>query len=161
MSAKQSAESFWARTKATASGCIEWQGARNRTGCYGLVRWNGKQYVSHRIAAFLVGKVKSPAAPRDMKSDQFVLHTCNNKLCCNPAHLYVGTRSQNMLDAYADGLKQPMRGTKHPGAKFTRNQIQEIRVLHLKGVIQSELARKFSTTSRTISRIINFNSYHL
>lgn len=32
-----------------------------------------------------------------------IMHSCDNRLCVNPAHLAIGTRSENMKDAYNKG----------------------------------------------------------
>jgi hypothetical protein len=33
----------------------------------------------------------------------YVLHTCDNRPCCNPAHLWLGTQRENLLDMIAKG----------------------------------------------------------
>jgi len=59
--APQTPESFWARVKKT-DGCWEWQGKCNVRG-YGKLRWHGKMYRAHRIAAWLSGLVETPRGP--------------------------------------------------------------------------------------------------
>jgi hypothetical protein len=55
-----------------------------------------------------------------------VLHRCDNRLCCNPAHLYLGTQADNMHDRIAHGAGYA-QGEKHHAAKFTTEDIQRIR----------------------------------
>jgi hypothetical protein len=64
--------------------CWVWTGARR--GNYGLVRvlWNGVSKLRnvHRVMLAL-------SSPEPVRDGYSVLHNCGNKLCCNPAHLYV------------------------------------------------------------------------
>lgn len=81
-------ESFW-RLIAIGSPdeCWEWQGRRTPSG-YGQVSWNNRHRVAHRIAYMLVkGEI-----PDGLE----VMHLCNNKPCCNPSHLQIGTHAENM-----------------------------------------------------------------
>lgn len=71
--------------------CVEWPGRIHRTG-YGAVTFcpRGKDKVeiqSHRLA-YLFGK-------GDVPKNMVVNHICNNKACCNPAHLEALGRSHN------------------------------------------------------------------
>ena len=81
--------------------CWEWQGGRNGDG-YGYF----KQQRAHRLAYWLTVA----------KPQRYVLHGCNNRLCCNPKHLYDGTHKQNMRDMTTAGRHdgRNRRGEQHP-----------------------------------------------
>jgi hypothetical protein len=74
--------------------CWVWTRCRDHAG-YGMMRVGpGRPKRVHRLMADLVG------LPGD---GPFVLHHCDNPPCFNPAHLFRGTRSDNMRDAVAKG----------------------------------------------------------
>lgn len=82
------------------SGCLEWSGvtvapphAPNHR--YGRVRVDGKKVLAHRRAYELA---RGPIPP-GMK----VCHSCDNPLCCNPAHLFLGTQKDNVQDSITKG----------------------------------------------------------
>ena len=87
-------ELFWNKLVATQSGCLEWTGDKYRSG-YGRVWRNGKNARAHRYAYELA----KGAIPEGL----MVLHSCDNRPCCNPDHLRVGTAKDNMADAIARG----------------------------------------------------------
>lgn len=68
------------------SGCWEWPGSKVRG--YGQVGYKGKTYLTHRIMVFDSGR----EIPEGMQPD----HLCRNRACCNPDHLEVVTRLENV-----------------------------------------------------------------
>lgn len=77
--------------------CMIWQGAVNSAG-YGVVRFNGRAVLAHRLSLYLS---TGPIPKRRM-----ACHHCDTPLCCEPTHLYVGTQSQNLRDAWARTRKR-------------------------------------------------------
>jgi Zinc-binding loop region of homing endonuclease len=161
MAAKQTAESFWARVK-KGRGCWEWQGATGNSG-YGNVAWHGNMYVAHRVAAWLSGLISTPQAiesrSTSRRARQFVLHKCDNRLCCNPAHFFVGTLGDNMKDAYRKKRKSSFKGESHANAKLTNEQAAEIRRRYKNGELQTLLAKEYGVSQVTISLIIRGKTY--
>lgn len=65
------------------------------SGRYGRFSYRGKHLPAHRVAyEDCVGPVPDGL---------YVMHKCNNKLCCNPKHLTVGTNSENQRHASVSG----------------------------------------------------------
>jgi hypothetical protein len=95
---------FWARVFTAEHGaCWPWLGACSSTG-YGVVSRDGQLVHTHRVAWELTHKKKAGRWK--------VRHTCDNPLCCNPAHLKRGTQKQNVHDSIKRG-----RAHKHQGPK--------------------------------------------
>lgn len=80
--------------------CWEWTGARNSQG-YGLIRFKEKIVFTHRLAHLLF-KGQNPGK-------LFVCHKCDNPPCINPAHLFLGTASDNAHDRRIKDRKCPQR----------------------------------------------------
>lgn len=85
-----------------------------------------------------------------------VCHRCDNPPCVNPAHLFVGTRSDNMRDAVAKGRQPgPPKGELHHSAKLTAATVREIRADYTgtRGEVKA-LAEKYGVRRTTISSIL-------
>lgn len=81
--------------KVTSSGCWEWQRAVDPGTGYGLNSWKGKNIQAHRSMWLAV----HDSIPEGL----WVLHKCDNRRCCNPDHLFLGTAQDNMADMCAKG----------------------------------------------------------
>lgn len=94
---------FWSKVDTSAGlfGCWVWRGARSSNGYGQLATGDNKKKPAHRLSYELH---HGPIAP-----GLDVCHTCDNPPCVNPAHLWLGTPSDNGHDAFAKG-----RGYRHP-----------------------------------------------
>lgn len=95
--------------KGEAEECWLWQAGKiNGYGCFYL---RGRSWRASQISADL-WKGKAPEG-------LFVCHRCDNRLCCNPSHLFFGTHQNNMSDMAAKG--RAPRGDDHPSRKHPEN----------------------------------------
>lgn len=93
-------------------------GATTHNG-YGTVRSNGRYHRAHRRAWELVcGKI-----PEGM----FVLHKCDNRKCCNPFHLSLGTARDNTQDMMEKGRGVFRTGAGNGRTVLTADQARAIR----------------------------------
>jgi hypothetical protein len=164
MSAKNTPENFWSKVlRKKPTDCWEWQGSTTSSG-YGNLSWHGLRVQAHRVAYFLkFGGIGLETGFRhDGKAKtykRFVLHKCDNRLCCNPEHLFLGSMRANQLDAYQKGRKRQPQ-SKHANAKLTPAQVREIRRRYDAGEAkQVPLSQEFGVSQRVISLIARRESY--
>jgi len=140
-------ERFWSKVdKKGEDECWEWLGSKIPDG-YGNMKISSGVILSHRFCYELTyGKV-----PRSM----CVCHTCDNPPCCNPKHLFLGTRSENTIDMYNKGRGVNNSGENHGGAILTKEQVNEIRKLReSNNLTYITLANKYGVSEGHISKII-------
>jgi hypothetical protein len=95
-----------------------------------------------------------------------VCHTCDNRACINPDHLWLGTVNENNKDRAAKGRNSPVGyanlragpGEAHHRAVLTEQQVIEIRAACVKGSPEygcAALGRKYGVDRTTIRDIVN------
>lgn len=127
--------------------CWEWVGFRHKKSGYGS--WSPRhdeRWGAHRVA-WVLANGRLP--------DGMVCHHCDNKPCCNPAHLYDGTAKTNAQDAKERGrLGGRSRGELNPAAKLTAAHVVQMRAAHAAGVGSRVLARQYGIGRSTTKRIL-------
>lgn len=132
---------FWEKVSKEPDGCWIWRAFTLKNG-YGYVKTDKRCELAHRVSWILTNG--------EIPSGLFVCHSCDNKACVNPAHLFVGTHQDNMNDMVAKGRSR--FGMQVPGTKLTTADVQEIRNSSEKLAV---LSARFGVRDSAISRIRN------
>jgi hypothetical protein len=155
---------FW--TKVDYSGgpgtCWPWKAAKDEQG-YGAFWLDAERRTVRaiRVAYALAYTV-------ELLPTQVAGHSCNNPSCCNPAHLYATSNEGNIADRTVQSRsavgdrhgarlhpESRPRGEKHHNAKFTVQQVQQIRALAKQGTSQRKIAAQFGCSRTAIEQIIS------
>ncbi len=138
---------FWSKVR-KSEGCWEWQASLKESG-YGEVGIFNKTIKAHRLSWLLehleIPKYKAP----DFIS---ICHTCDNRSCVRPSHLFSGTLKENVNDMLTKG-RMPL-GEERGATKLSELQVREI--FSLKGSgrhVSQALAKKFKVHNTHIHDI--------
>jgi hypothetical protein len=137
-----------AKCERATSGCLEWQGYLNPKG-YGKIARGGNvadfgmTYVHIAAYELFIGPV-----PAGME----VCHSCDNRPCCEPTHLFLGTHKQNMEDMVAKSRQA--RGERSAASKLKPSDIVEIRERARRFEQQKTIAASFGLHPSHVSRIV-------
>jgi hypothetical protein len=144
-------------------GCWIWNGAKtgNTERAYGVI-----SIKSVRVAPMLVHRVVYESRFGPVPDGLDVCHSCDNRLCVNPDHLWTGTRKQNMQDCASKGRHwsqtgkySPPKGSSHPMARINEDDVVEIRKLHSSGKSMAEIGRAFGVTKTSVWQIIRMKNW--
>lgn len=155
--------SFWSRVNKNGSipehcpelgHCWVWTSSLRVDG-YG--QFTKKRLKTHRISWMLTyGEI-----PEGLN----VLHKCDNKACCNPAHLFLGTQQDNVDDMMTKGRQATaeqigLKGEANPAHKLTALQVTEIRQRYAAGGIsKTQLGNEYRIDRTVIGKIIRRQSW--
>jgi hypothetical protein len=136
--------------------CHHWRGARCKRKGYGYFGvkgpgrgrkvWSTK--LAHRVAFFIAhGRWPEPLC----------CHRCDNRRCCNPAHLFEGTPAENTADMVRKGRcgSGSAGGEKHGMARFTDATIRQVLDLHASKVSQRQIAIRLGISASHVCNIVN------
>ena len=127
------------------SECWPWTGSVMKIGWHGQWRnADGKIEPTHR-AAWRLFKSQIPQGSH-------VLHRCDNPICVNPNHLFLGSQADNARDMWTKGRAKPgvSLGERHGMSKVTESMVREIRTSSESGV---SLSRRLGITPTTVCDI--------
>ena len=155
--------------------CWEWTGKIRNNG-YGeythIVNGNKKYILAHR-GSYEVFKGK-------IQDGLYVCHSCDNKKCVNPDHLWVGTGKDNMQDCLKKGRLKKTTGYKHTEetkakfklrsrpqkkgeaswlSKLNEEKVLEIRELLEQNIKTKDIAEKYGISASQVNNIRNRTSW--
>jgi DNA-binding CsgD family transcriptional regulator len=131
------------------NGCWQWNKAKSAKG-YAVVKINGCVKRVHRL-------VLSEKLDRPLLKGLLACHTCHNRSCINPSHLYEGTAQNNIDDMIKAGRMNRTRG-KRDGESMSMVDFHQrnafIKSMRLEGMSQKAIALKLDIHDSTVSRVL-------
>lgn len=125
--------------------CWPWTFTTDREG-YGVFKKDRRHYRAARW-------VLQQKLGRPLDVAEKTRHTCDNKICCNPAHLIPGTHADNTRDAVERARLR--RGTGHWNARIDEGQAVAIRRRYAAGgITYTQLAKEYSVSSSHIGAVV-------
>jgi ribosomal protein L37AE/L43A len=126
------------------NGCWNWLGTVGTISGYGMTSLGGKNQNAHRYIMTLICG--------DFPKDLFVLHKCDNRLCVNPNHLYLGTVKDNARD-------RVRRGRGNSGHRFSKEAVWSIRKTYKRPYDLKSLSQTYGVSKSAIWQIVIGKSY--
>lgn len=152
-------ERFWSKVE-RGPDCWNWRGTIRENG-YGVfsLKTNKSRFTSAHRTAWLISGFEIPEG-------MCVLHRCDNRKCVRPDHLFLGTSADNNQDRArkgrsASGVNHPFnkrpetikRGSLHPMAKWTEDDVLKILALLRSGENQSYISRTLGIPRGIVNQI--------
>jgi hypothetical protein len=130
--------------------CWVWTSTINKKSGYGQITLPGhlKKY-AHRFS----WEIHFESIPEGLN----VCHKCDNRLCVNPDHIFIGTDFDNEQDKWRKGRGKHPIGELNGYAKLTVNEVIQIRQLYATGKhTYVSIANIFHITFQTVHSIVKY-----
>lgn len=145
---------FWSQVNKTPGlgpngDCWEWTGRKEQD--YGMTSYKGKNQRATRAIWRHINNT-------DIDKSMFVCHSCDNRTCVRPSHLFLGTPQDNVNDFIAKGLKS--KGSQVSSAKLNEMKVREMRDLFKSTAISyADIAKRYNVCTMSAWKIINRKSW--
>jgi predicted XRE-type DNA-binding protein len=142
---------FLSKINKDPSGCWNWMGSKFKAGYGQIQTYERKNIKTHRFSFSFFNGIKM----EDFK-DFFVCHTCDNRACVNPEHLFLGTPMDNYKDMVSKNRRHDTSGEKNGQSKLTKQKVEEIRNLYSnKNISQKDVAKIYNVSQSLIHKIVS------
>lgn len=140
---------FWSHVdKNGPNGCWIFRGSRASNGYGRIVSRRLKIEIGAHRVSWIVHNGK-------ISGGLFVCHTCDNRPCCNPSHLFLGNHADNSRDMVNKNRQFKPTGVIHGMSKLTDGKVVTIRKLWKDGNMnQSQIASMFNITQGNVSCVV-------
>lgn len=152
MTRKNTDNDFWKKVRAGKSReCWEWMAGKMSRG-YGTFSFQGTNRLAHRLAY----KFTHGSIPKG----KYIIHSCDNKSCCNPAHLRAGTQKDNMRDMIERGRANKAKGEESGMSKLSEVDVKKIRKLYAtEKLTLTSLGKRFNVNHTNIHLIVTRSTW--
>ena len=141
-------ERYWAKVEIKgADECWPWKAGLSGMG-YGNFWANGRMMIASRYSLEL-------KLGRALERGEHALHTCDNPLCQNPAHLFLGSPRDNAVDRESKGRGGHVCGDANGSAKLTKSDIAGIKELRKRGWIHKSIAGAYRISGSQVGKILS------
>jgi hypothetical protein len=136
---------FWSKVYRPQEGCWIWTASKKSSG-YGAFKAK-RTMPAHHYSWIM----KNGPVPEGL----FILHSCDNKLCVRPDHLFLGTHQDNMDDMVSKG-----RQSRDKGLKITKEFAEQLRLEYADGsVSQPVLAQKYGLSLPLVENVLQHRTW--
>ena len=133
-------------TLTSDKGCWQWEGIVDKRDRRAVIKVGTRRWTVARVLMFLLhGEIGELQA----------CHSCDNPICVNPDHIWLGTCKDNQVDKWRKGRAVIKLGEDSAVSKLTEAGVREIRSMKMDGVAVTDIASKFKVCVAAVYKVLN------